>query len=96
MTNNVQAKQHKVIHKLDERLSTIEGIILLMAHIASIVLIIIGFSGFTIALTMDKIRGRLPEFDWLQITGMCLFFIVFIIGGALATILKKVSNGVDV
>lgn len=91
--NNMQAKQHKVIHRIDERLSAVEGIVITAARVSAVLLIMIGLCGFSVALYFDKIsRGIWQEFGWLQISGMVIFLGVLLSGIVIATIVRGETN----
>lgn len=87
-------KQHKVIHRIDERLSAVEHIVLVTAQLASVMLAMIGFFGFIITIIFDKVaRGLWQEFGWMQLAGMMIFLGIFIIGALMVIVIRKASNG---
>jgi len=71
----------------------IEGIIFLIAKLASIIIFISGLAGFILTFAIDRIRGRLTEFDWLQIGGLVIFLILFLTGGFMLWQLRKTVKG---
>lgn len=73
-------KQHKIIHKLDERITAVESIVSVVAELASIMLAVVGFLGFVFTLVIDKVRGRLFEWGWLQVAGLFAFGTILILG----------------
>ena len=82
-------KQHKVVHKLDERITAVESIVMIVAKLGSIFLFIAGFAGFVLTASIDKIRGRLFEFDWFQISGLAIFLIMAITGVYMLWLIRK-------
>jgi hypothetical protein len=82
-------KSHKIVHKLDERLTKLEQLLYWEARIAAIIVMVIGVIGFLLTMFLDKLRGRLWEFGWLQKTGLGVFLAVFILGMFMAAEIKK-------
>ena len=82
-------KQHKVVHKLDERITAVESIVMIVAKLGSIFLLIAGFAGLILTSSIDKIRGRLFELDWFQLSGLAVFLIMAITGVYMLWLIRK-------
>lgn len=86
-------KQHKVIHRIDERLVAVENIVLITAHIAAVLLTMIGFFGFILTACFDKItRGLWQEISWMQLSGLMVTLGIFIAGVLMLVIIRKVNK----
>ena len=87
-------KQHKVIHRIDERLTAVENIVLVTAQTAAILLTMIGFFGFILTLCFDKItRGLWQEISWMQMSGLMVTLGIFLTGALMIFVIRKASNG---
>lgn len=85
-------KQHKVIHRIDERLTAVETIVLITAQTAAILLAAIGLFGFIITILFDKItRGVWQEISWMQMSGLMITLGIFIVGVLMIMVIRKAS-----
>lgn len=82
-------KQHKVVHKLDDRLTAVESIVMVVAKLGSIFLLIAGLAGFILTSAIDKIRGRLFELDWFQLSGLAIFAIMGVTGAYMLWVIRR-------
>lgn len=82
-------KQHKVIHKIDERLSAVESIVMITAQSAAVLLTMIGFFGFILTACFDKItRGLWQEISWMQMSGLMITLGIFITGALMIVVIR--------
>ena len=86
-------KQHKLLHRLDERMNVLERSFYLIALFFTWLVLVLGIIGFGVTCLIDMMRGRLLEIGWLQKTGIAIFLLLAL-AGAIGLIMVRNAGAV--